>query len=92
MKQSPYPDLSAVLKSPQAEALMKNKSAIMNLMNSPEGRGLSRLLSGGEGQLQNAAEAVSKGEPDAIAGLMRALTQSEEGMDLIRRLQENFGK
>jgi hypothetical protein len=64
----------------------------MNLMNSPEGRSLSQLLSGGEGQLRSAAEAVSKGEPDAIASLMRALSQSEEGRDLIRRLQENFGK
>jgi hypothetical protein len=78
MNSSSFPDLNAMLNSPQAAALLKNKSAIMNLMNSPEGKKLSQLLSGGEGQLQNAADAVSRGEPDAIASLVRAISEPKK--------------
>lgn len=82
-----------ILNSPQAAQLLKNKSALLNLLNSPDGKRLAQILSqAGEQNLQNAAQSAAQGDTSAASALLNALKNSPEGAALLERLSKQISK
>lgn len=89
MNQSQAPDLDAMLKSPQAAALMKNKEAVQRVAQSAEAQTLLQMLDSGHG-LQKAADQASQGDPKALFSLMQQVMKSPEGAQLLERINKNI--
>ena len=91
MKKSQQPDLNAVLHSPQAAGLLKNKQAVENLMKSGEAKRLMELLnqSAGDG-LKSAAQSAMKGDSAQLAKLVEGLMQNPEAAKMAEQLNKNF--
>lgn len=82
-----------VLNSPQAAKLLKNKSALENLVKSPDTRQLMDLLNkSAGGGLKAAAEAAMKGDPAQIMGLMNRLMSDPEGAQVVDRINKSMPK
>ena len=81
------PKLDHLLNTPQAEAVLKNKDAVMGLMRSPDTQKLLELLNQkGGGGLKSAADAAMKGDTKALAGIVERLMQSKEGAEVVGRI------
>lgn len=92
MKQQ-SPELEAALQSPQAAALLKNKAALQQLIQSQDAQRLVALLnSQSGGGLSNAAQQAGKGDPGALMSLVHQLSQSAEGAELMERLRQQLPK
>ncbi len=89
MNPSQTPDLDALLKSPQAAALMKNKEAVQKVAQSAEAQALLQMLDSGHG-LQQAADQASQGNPKALFSLMQQVMKSPEGAQLVERLNQTI--
>ena len=82
-----------ILKSPQAEKLLKNKSAMENLVKSPDTQQLMNILNkSAGGGLKAAAEAAMKGDTSQIMGLMNKLMSDPEGAKVVDRINKNMPK
>lgn len=84
---------SDILKSPQAEKLLKNKGVIESLVKSPDTKRLMDLLNkSAGGGLKSAAEAAMKGDSSQLMGLMNQLMKDPEGAQVVDRLNKNMPK
>ena len=79
------------LKSPQAEALLKNRDALQALMASPEGRQLMELMNR-QGELPRAAQQAMQGDPSQLTRQLAAILQTPEGARLAQALRRNLPK
>ncbi|MGI6497661.1 MAG: hypothetical protein ACOX0U_02260 [Oscillospiraceae bacterium] len=78
----------------QVAKWMKNKSALLSLIQSPEGQKLAALLQQQENgsALQSTAQAAAKGDPKAISQLISQIKNNKEGMDLLSKLSSQMPK
>ena len=74
--------------------LLGNKEAISQLAESPDAQALASLLTQGHDreQLEQMAQSAVGGDMKSLKDLMRTITDSPEGMELLRRLSESFRK
>ena len=87
------PQPGDILKSPQAEKLLKNKAAVENLVKSPDTKRLMDLLNkNAGGSLKSAAEAAMKGDTSQIMGLMDRLMKDPEGAKVVERINKSMPK
>ena len=83
---------SAIFSSPQSGTILRNMEAIINAINSAEGRRLLRHLGGaGSDALRNAA-ASSADAPNAAKTLISGLVSDPEGSALISELFAVIGR
>jgi hypothetical protein len=86
-------DLHAILHSPQAEELMKNRQALESLMKSGEARRLMELLNqNAGGGLQNAAQSAMQGDAAQLTQLVEGLMQDPSSAKLVEELNKKVGK
>ena len=79
--------------SPQAEALFKNKDKVMGMANSPEAQQLMALLrQAGGGQLDGAAQAAMKGDPQQLIQLVQQVMSTSEGAGAINSINRKLQK
>ena len=91
MNQSTGPDLDAMLKSPQAAALLKNKDAVQQMAQSQEAQALLQMLDAKSSHgLQEAAQRAEHGDPKALFSLMQQVMKSPEGAKLIERINKTI--
>ncbi|MDD4715732.1 MAG: hypothetical protein PHT34_04165 [Oscillospiraceae bacterium] len=84
-----------ILNSPQAAQILKNKSALLNIMNSPEGKKLQQLLtkqSGGDQSLQNTAQSAAQGDASAAAELLNFIKNNPESAALLEQIAKQLSK
>ena len=82
-----------ILKSPQAEKLLKNKDAIESLVKSPDTKRLMDILNkSAGGGLKAAAQAAMKGDSSQLMGIMDQLMKDPEGAQVVNRLNKNMPK
>lgn len=82
-----------MFKSPQAEKLLKNKSAMEDLVKSPDTKRLMDLLNKNSGgSLKAAAEAAMKGDTTQIMGLMDRIMKDPEGAKVVDRINQSIPK
>ena len=87
------PKLDRLLNTPQAEAVLKNRDAVMGLMRSPDAQRLLELLNRkGGGGLKSAADAAMKGDPSSLMGLLEGVMKSQEGSAVVERIQKSIPK
>ena len=78
---------------PGAEALMKDKEKLRQVLASPEVRQLAAVLNTQSGgQLRHAARSAQSGDTAQLEQMMRALGASQEGAKLMEQLQKMLGK
>lgn len=84
---------SDFLHSPQAQQILKNKEKVMGMINSPDAQRLMRLLqqTGGD-QLQTAAQAAMKGNPQQLTQIMNRIMATPEGAQAVERINKNLPK
>ena len=91
MNQPTGPDLDAMLKSPQATALLKNKDAVQQVAQSQDAQALLQLLDAKSGHgLQEVAERAERGDPKALFSLMQQVMKSPEGAKLVERINKTI--
>ena len=91
--QDPKQKPADVLSSPEAASLLKNKDAVMGLMNSPDAKKLMEMLNqNAGGGLKTAADAAMKGDASALMGLMQQVMGSKEGAAVVDRIQKSVPK
>ena len=93
MGQSPK-EMDNLLHSPQAAKWMKNKTALLSLIHSPEGKKLAALLQqqSNSATLQNAAQSAAKGDPKALNQLIEQIKNNKESMELLSKLSSQLPK
>ena len=70
-----------------AERLKSNPAMLQSLLQSQDGQSLMRMLDqSAGGGLQQAAQAAAKGNPEALARMIRQLMQTPQGAELISRI------
>ena len=74
--------------------LIGNKKVIEQVARSSDAQELASLLARGHdsADLQKMAQRAMSGDTSAIQSLMKSITESSEGSELLRRLSETFGK
>ena len=78
---------------PGAEALMKDKEKLRQVLASPEVRQLAAVLNAQSGgQLRHGAHSAQSGDTAQLEQMMRALGASPEGAKLMEQLQKMLGK
>lgn len=93
MPDSKQKPLDAVMGSPEAAALLKNKDALAGVLNSPDAKKLVEMLNqSSSGGLKGAADAAMKGDTSALMGLMQQIMSSKEGAGLVDRIQKSVHK
>ena len=72
-----------------ARELRNNPELLRHVMNSQDGQTLMRLLTQADqgARFRQAVQSAANGDPSAMAGCLRQVTQSPEGAALIARLQ-----
>ncbi len=79
------------LNSRDAEALLKDKSALKNLLGSPEAKQLiSMLATQGTGKLKSAAEQAKSGDPAALVSMVNGIMEQPGGAKLIQQIEQKF--
>ena len=83
-------NLDDLMKNPKAAGLLKNKSAIKQLLNSPDTKRLMELLNQNAGDsLKTAAGAAAKGDTSQLMGIVQQVMGSQEGAQLIGRINQS---
>ena len=74
--------------------LLGDRKAIEQVAQSSDAQALASMLTRGHDQaeLQKMAQSAMSGDTSAIQSLIRSITESSEGSELLRRLSESFGK
>lgn len=89
-KRKPF---DAVMGSPEAAALLKNKDALAQVLGSPDTKKLVEMLNqSAGGSLKGAADAAMKGDSSALMGLMQQIMSSKEGAGLVEKIQKTVPK
>lgn len=84
-------DLNAILSSPQAEGILRNKGAVEALMRSDEARRLMERLSRSAGDaLQGAAQSAVNGDAAPLMAMVEALMRDPESAKLAQQLDQRF--
>lgn len=82
---------SSPLNSPEASALLRNPTALKQLLQSPETRRLIALLQK-QGNLQSAAQQAKKGDARALQAMLSELQSSPEGGDALAQMAQKLQK
>ena len=74
--------------------LMSDPSALAHLAQSPDAKALASMLTQrhNQQQLQKMAQNAMSGDTQSLKALMKSITDSPEGTELLRRLSEGFHK
>ena len=78
-----------LLRSPQGEALLKNKEAVLSMMNSPDAQRLLSLLEQ-SGDLNTAAQSAQGGDLTALTRMLQNVLQSREGAAAAEQLRKQL--
>ena len=72
--------------------LQANKGALLQLMNSPDGKRLVQLISqqAGSGNLRRAAGAAAKGDTAGITQILQNLVSTPEGAQVVERINRTM--
>ena len=90
---APKSNLSDLMKSPEAAALLKNKEALARIMRSPDTKSLMEMLNHqAGGSLKGAADAAMKGDARALTDMAEHLMTSTEGAEIVGRINSTFSK
>lgn len=82
-----------ITQSPEAAALLQNKAAIKEILQSPDTKKLMSMLTSQNGDgLKQAAEQAKKGDISSISAMMQKLMSSSEGASLVNKIETNFSK
>lgn len=77
--------------SPQVQALLQDTARLRQLLATPEVRQLAQLLDRrSEGTLQRSAQSAQAGDTGALEQLMQGLADTQEGAQLIAKLQQKL--
>ncbi len=73
--------------------MLSNKNAMEQVARSADAQALGELLTRGHSsaQLEHMAQSALSGDTSAIQSLMRSITESSEGAELLRRISESLG-
>ena len=73
-------------------ALFKNRNAMEQLAGSGDAQTLASLLAKGHDQaeLQKMAQSAMSGDTSALQSLIRSITESPEGSELLHRLSQSL--
>lgn len=76
------------------QQLQANKSALLRLVNSPEGKQLVQMLQrqAGSGNLKQAAGAAAKGDTAGITQILQNLVSTPEGAKAVERISQAMEK
>lgn len=74
------------------EDMMKNQQAIASLAGTEDAKRLMELLQRQGGQVRQAAQAATQGNPQQLMEMMDRLMNSKEGADLVERIGEQAKK
>ncbi len=74
------------------EEMMKNQQAIASLAGTEDAKRLMELLQRQGGQVRQAAQAATQGNPQQLMEMMDRLMNSKEGADLVERIGEQAKK
>lgn len=90
---APKSNLSDLMKSPEAAAVLKNKEALARIMHSPDAKALMEILNRQAGSsLKSAADAAMKGDSTALTDMVEHLMKSREGAEIVGRISGTFSK
>ncbi len=90
---SQQPNLNAFQQNPEAAALLQNQAALKALLQSPDAKRLMELLTQQNGQqLKQAAAKAGTGDTASLSAMLNNLSQSQEGRQLMDRLQKQLEK
>ncbi|MEG1857955.1 MAG: hypothetical protein RR216_04390 [Pseudoflavonifractor sp.] len=82
-----------LMDTPDAAKLLKDKTAVMGLLNSPDTKRLMALLNQQSGGgLKGAADAAMKGNTGQLTSLLDQLMGSKEGAEVVERLNKTMTK
>lgn len=72
--------------------MLGNRKAMEQVARSADAQALGELLTRGHNsdELEKMAQGALSGDPSAIQSLIRSITESSEGTELLRRLSESF--
>lgn len=75
------------------QQLLSDKKAIAALAQSPDAQALAKMLarSGDPAALQKAAQDAARGDPEQLRRMVRSITDSPEGAQLLQRLDKTMG-
>ena len=79
--------------SSKLQQLLSNKKAIAALAKSPDAQALARMLSQSKdaASLQQAAQSAARGDTQQLQQVIRSITESPGGAELLRRLDQTMG-
>lgn len=79
--------------SSKLQQLLNNKKAIAALAKSPDAQTLARMLSQSKdaASLQQAAQSAARGDTQQLQQVIRSITESPGGAELLRRLDQTMG-
>jgi len=87
------PDLNAVLNSPEAVNILKNKQALESLLKSGEvQRLMAQLNKNAGGDLKDAAQSAMKGDSSRLMNLVQGFMNNPQNTKLIEELNKKAGK
>ena len=74
--------------------LLSDPGALANLAKSKDAQALASMLTQGhdKAQLEQMAQSAMSGDMQSLKTLMKSITDSPEGAELLRRLSEGFHK
>lgn len=81
------------LQSPEVQALLKDSAKLKEMLSSPEVRQLAEMLNARSGgDLKRAATAAKAGNTEQLAQMMKGLSATGEGAQLLASLQRKLEK
>lgn len=90
---TPFDSLPQGANTEEMARLLKDRNALQALLQSSDAQQLIRLLTTQNGaQLQSAAKQASNGDSKALTEMLGKLTNSQEGAQLVNRLQKQIQK
>ena len=72
--------------------LQANKGALLQLMNSPDGKRLVQLINqqAGSGNLKRAAGEAARGDTAGITQILQNLAETPEGAAVVQRINQSM--
>lgn len=76
------------------QQMLANKDLLRQIAQSPEAKALAAMLSSGQdsGQLQNVAAQAASGNTQQLAALVKEITSTPQGSELLRKLGTSLNK
>ncbi|MBR2894160.1 MAG: hypothetical protein IKC03_00695 [Oscillospiraceae bacterium] len=77
---------------PDLQKLLNNRKTIEHLTQSPDAQALKSMLTEGHNaaELEKMAHNAMSGDPSALQSLVRSITDTPGGTELLRRLSESL--